>query len=150
MTKSKKTIDVENASKTWLRNGNKNNNTSSNMHLDHCCLFSLLTYFCPALDMPLGRSGGNMCMCGAMNTSSLVSSKSLKRFCSKGRQCVPIYIHALVQPPPPPHFHPSKFIKKRSLKFFKHLSLLYKHSSHLKTWKLHKIDVDETLYCIKI
>ena len=34
--------DVKNASKIWLRNGTKNNNTSSHMFLDHCYAFGLL------------------------------------------------------------------------------------------------------------
>ena len=33
--------DVNNALKTWLQNGTKNNNTSSNMLLDHCYAFGL-------------------------------------------------------------------------------------------------------------
>ena len=34
--------DIEHASKIWLQNGTKNNNTTSNMPLDHCNAFSLL------------------------------------------------------------------------------------------------------------
>ena len=66
--------DIKNASKIWLRNGTKYNNTSSHMLLDHCYVFGLslklsglkkkflrkgtpVTYFCPALDPPLGGSG---------------------------------------------------------------------------------------------
>ena len=45
--------------------------------------------------------------------------------CSKGWLCVPIHIPALVHPSP---FHLNKFIEN-SLKFLKHLNLLYKHSS---------------------
>ena len=33
--------DVKNASKIWLWNGTKNNNTSSHVLLDHCYAFSL-------------------------------------------------------------------------------------------------------------
>ena len=33
--------DVKNASKSWLWNATKNNNTSSHMLLDHCCAFRL-------------------------------------------------------------------------------------------------------------
>ena len=40
MTKSKK--NVKNASKIWLQNGTKNNNTSSHMLLDQCYAFGLL------------------------------------------------------------------------------------------------------------
>ena len=35
---------VKNASKIWLRNGTKNNNTSSNMLVDHCYAFGLSLY----------------------------------------------------------------------------------------------------------
>ena len=73
MTKSKKT-SKRNKNLTSERN-RKNNNTSSHMLLDHCYAFGLslkpsvlkkkflkeggspLTYFCPALDPPLGGSG---------------------------------------------------------------------------------------------
>ena len=34
--------DVNTASKIWLRNGTKNNNTSSHMLLDHCYAFGLI------------------------------------------------------------------------------------------------------------
>ena len=40
MTKSKK--NVKNASKIWLWNGTKNNNTSSHMFLDHFYAFGFL------------------------------------------------------------------------------------------------------------
>ena len=43
--------------------------------------------------------------------------------------CVPIHIHALVQPPP--FLHLNKYIKN-SLKFLKHSNFLYKHSSTYK------------------
>ena len=36
--------DVKNVSNIWLRNGAKNNNTSSHMLLDHCYAFGLLLY----------------------------------------------------------------------------------------------------------
>ena len=66
--------DVKYASKIWLRNGTKNNKTSSHMLQDHCYPFGLslwpsslkkkfleegppVTYFGPALDLPLGGSG---------------------------------------------------------------------------------------------
>ena len=56
----------------------KKNNTFSNLLLDHCYAFGLLTvafwseevfwrkgplltYFCPTLDLPLDRSGQNEC-----------------------------------------------------------------------------------------
>ena len=35
-------LSAINASKIWLRNGTKNNNTSSYMFQDHCYAFSLL------------------------------------------------------------------------------------------------------------
>ena len=46
----------------------------------------------------------------------------------------------------PPLFLLNKYIKN-SLKFFKQINLLYKHSP---TWKLHKINADNALYWIKI
>ena len=65
-----------------------------------------------------------------------VSSTSIKRFCSKDWLCGPIHIHALVHTPPP-LFHLNKYIEN-SLKFFKHLNLLYKHSSTYKHGKYTK------------
>ena len=67
--------DVKNVSKIWLQSGTKNNNIPSHMLLNHCYMHSVcccslpvcrrrflkkgtpVTYFGPALDPPLGRSG---------------------------------------------------------------------------------------------
>ena len=51
-----------------------------------------------------------------------------------GYVCVPIHIHELVHPPP---CHLNKFIEN-SLKFTKHINLLYKHSSNYKHGKCTK------------
>ena len=102
-----------------------------------------MTYFCPALDPPLDGSG--------QKTTTFVKDHEhfiptkfgkypLSGSVVKADYVFPyIYnVHALVHPPP--LFHLNKYIKN-SFKFLKHLNLLYKHSSHLQTWKLHKINV---------
>ena len=43
MTKSN-TVQHQNMAKTRHQNGKKNNNTSSQMLLDHCCTFGLLLW----------------------------------------------------------------------------------------------------------
>ena len=60
-------------------------------------------------------------MCRALSTSSLPSFVK-----ADYNVCAPIHIHALVHPLPSPEIH------KKSLKFFKHINLLYKHSTTYK------------------
>ena len=82
------------------------------MLLDHCYEFSLLLkdgdphprdLFCLALDPPLGKYGQNIFM-HVLGHEHFIPTKfrkqSINRFGSKGWLCVPIHIHALVQPPP--------------------------------------------------
>ena len=124
--------NVKNASKIWLRNGTKNNNTCSHMLLDHCYAFSLLLkpsglnkkflkerdppgdLFRPRPGSAPGRNWpiyNNTCKEPLVLHPYQVSLISNKRFCSKGWLCVPI--HA------PPFLHLNKFIKKKLIKNLK-------------------------------
>ena len=74
---------------------------------------------------------------------------SIKRFCSKGWLYVPLHIHALVLTPPPPFLYLNKCIKI-SLKILQAFKSSMQAFFHLQTLKLHKLNVDWTLYRIKI
>ena len=61
-----------------------------------------VTYFASPWIRPWANMAKtSLCMCRAMSTSSLPSFVNIHPFCSKGWLCVPIHMHALVQPPPP-------------------------------------------------
>ena len=67
----------------------------------------------PIFDPSWIRPWWPICLCTCAGPGVLhpyqVSSKSIKRICSKGQLCVPIHIHALMQPP---FFH-LKYIHKQ-------------------------------------
>ena len=99
--------DVKNASKIWLRNGTKNNNTSSHILLDHCYPFGLSLkpsglkkkfleegdprdLFSPRPGSAPGRiwpKNNNTCKGPWVLHPYQVSSKSIKRFWRRSQKC---------------------------------------------------------------
>ena len=91
-----------------------------------------MTYFCPALDPPLDGSGRETAIL-VNDHEHFIPTKfrkhPLSRSVVKADYVFPYIYNALVQPPL--FFHLNKYIEN-SLKFLKHLNLLYKHSSTYK------------------
>ena len=101
--------------------------------------------FCLALDPPLGRYGQNIFK-HVPGNEHFIPTKFHKHPLSRSLVKAN-YVYALVQTPP--LFSP-KWIHRKFIKILKTFKSFIQAFFHLLTWKLHKLNVHSTIFCIKI